>query len=466
VRRPSASERVADFALELGYADIPDSVVAAAKLHILDTLGCGLAADALDVGTAGRATATPVVVGGATVIGLREHASPVDAALANGMLCHALDFDDTHGRSICHIGVVAVPALLALAEAQGSSGRDLVAAFVVASELIARLGAAAAPEYMVRGFHPTSACGVFGATLGAARLLGLERAPTASALGIAGSMAGGIFAYLDDGALTKPIHAGWAAGSGIRAAQLAAVGGEGPRSVFEDRFGFFAAYYDGRHAAFEARLPDLGETWETEEIAFKAYPACHFVHGCLDAAATLREMSGCSDGEIRSVTVAVPDAGVPLVLEPIETKRRPRTDYDGKFSLPYSVAAMLVHGRVDIMSYLPETLADANVAALAERVGYQRRSFETYPQAFPGWVRIEHTNGDVLEHEADYQRGAPENPMNVDEVVEKFRRNAALALDPAAVASVERAILSLDEVDDIRGCLAPLAGEDLREVLA
>ena len=458
----SASERVVGFALELRYEDIPEPVRTAAKLHLLDTIGCGIAAHALGVGTAGRAIAAgamPNALGAATIIGRAGSAPPAVAAFANAMLCHALDFDDTHAESICHIGVVAGPALVAAAEAREASGRELVTTLVAATELIARLGVAANPEYMVRGFHPTSVCGVFGAAIGAARLFDLDAAEATSALGIAGSMAGGLFAYLGDGSATKPIHAAMAASGGIQAAQLAAFGGEGPRTIFEDRFGFFAAYYGRkRYDAFAARLEDLGRAWETEDTAIKAYPACHFVHGCLDAAATLRRETEWRPEDIASVTVAIPEPGIPLVLEPIETKREPRTDYEGKFSLPYSVAAMLVHGRVDVASYLSEALRDEEVRALAARVRYERREFESFPQAVPGWVRIEHANGSAVELEVSYQRGAAETPLPAADVTEKFRRNASLVLEDADITALALAILELEEYDDVRACFLPLAG--------
>lgn len=461
----SVSERIAEFALQLRYEDVPETVVTAAKLHVLDTLGCGLAAHALGVGVAGRTIATHTA-SGSTVIGRPEPATPAEAALANGMLCHALDFDDTHGASICHIGVVMVPSAFALAEARGRSGRELLTAVVAGSEVIARVGEAAAPEYMVRGFHPSSVCGIFGATTGAALLLELERAEAVNALGIAGSMSSGIFAYLDDGAQTKPINAGWAATGGVHAALLAAAGGEGPRTVFEGRFGIFDAYYGRQHPILVDRLSDLGDVWESERTAFKAYPACHFIHGCLDAAAAVRKEVGWSAEEIESATVSVPDAAVPLVLEPLDLKQRPQTAYDAKFSVPYSVAAMLVRGRVDVSTYRPESLGDPDVAALATRIGYEHRGFESYPRAFPGWIRVVRADGATLERETHYQRGAPENPLGENAVRSKFRANASLALDPKAVESIEAAILSLEEFDDVGECMAWLARHSLREVPA
>jgi 2-methylcitrate dehydratase PrpD len=448
---------IAEWVGDLAYDDIPGETLAAARLHLLDTLGAGLAAHARGVATAGRTIATSGgASGSSTIIGVEGGAPPAAAALANGMLCHGLDFDDTHADSICHVGVVVSPAAVAVAEAAGSNGRELLLALVAGSEIITRVGAAAVPGYMVRGFHPTSVSGVFGAAVAAARLRGLPPLEIRSALGLAGSMSSGLFAYLADGSETKPVHAGWAAHGGILAAELAAAGGEGPAAVFEDRFGFFAAYYDGDADALVAQVSDLGRRWETPRIAFKPYPACHFVHSCLDAAASLRARHSLAADDVERITVAVPDPGIPLVLEPSAAKRDPRTEYDAKFSLQYSIAALLVHGRVGVETYTEQAIRDPAVLALAARVEHVRRPFPTYPRSFPGWVRIETHAGAVLELELEHQRGGPENPMSVDEVTGKFRANASLALDAAAVAELEAALLSLDEQDDLAPAFAPL----------
>jgi 2-methylcitrate dehydratase PrpD len=448
---------IAEWVGDLAYDDIPGETLAAARLHLLDTLGAGLAAHARGVATAGRTIATSGgASGSSTIIGVEGGAPPAAAALANGMLCHGLDFDDTHADSICHVGVVVSPAAVAVAEAAGSNGRELLLALVAGSEIITRVGAAAVPGYMVRGFHPTSVSGVFGAAVAAARLRGLPPLEIRSALGLAGSMSSGLFAYLADGSETKPVHAGWAAHGGILAAELAAAGGEGPAAVFEDRFGFFAAYYDGDADALVAQVSDLGRRWETPRIAFKPYPACHFVHSCLDAAASLRARHSLAVDDVERITVAVPDPGIPLVLEPSAAKRDPRTEYDAKFSLQYSIAALLVHGRVGVETYTEQAIRDPAVLALAARVEHLQRPFPTYPRSFPGWVRIETHAGAVLELELEHQRGGPENPMSVDEVTGKFRANASLALDAAAVAELEAALLSLDEQDDLARAFASL----------
>jgi 2-methylcitrate dehydratase PrpD len=379
------------------------------------------------------------------------------------MLSHALDFDDTHADSICHVSVVSVPAALAAAETTGSSGRELLTAVVIGNEVMTRIGSVAAAEYMRRGFHPTSACGVFGAAAAASRLLHLGLSETVSAFGIAGSMASGVFAYLSDGSSTKPIHAGWAACGGLTAAKLAAAGGEGPRHIFEDRYGFFAAYYERpdrglaeQLSEFANELSDLGDRWETTRIALKRYPACHFIHACLDAAQSLTASNQVDVRDISRIAVAVPEPGIPLVLEPAAAKADPRTPYDAKFSLAFSIAAALVRGHVDVTTYDSDTIRDPRILALAKLVEYETRPFPTYPQAFPGWVRIETAMDEPIEQEVPYQRGGPENPMAEREIVAKFHRNASLAVDSAAAKRIEDAVLSLDAVDNVASCFADL----------
>jgi 2-methylcitrate dehydratase PrpD len=444
----TAAERFATWALELELEAVPPPVIEGAKLHMLDVVGCGLAAHGLDVATEGRSTMAEL--GGepeASVIGLDTRLPAANAAFANAMLCHGLDFDDTHSDSVSHVSTVVVPAALALAEARGASGRELLTAVIAGNEIVTRIGMARPGAFHERGFHPTAICGIFGATAAAARLGEFSAGDAASALGIAGSMASGLFAYLDDATATKPIHPAWAAHGALLAARLVAHGAEGPPGVLEGRFGVFHAFLDTR-IDLEPQLADLGERWETPRIAFKAYPACHFIHGSLGATATLCD--SVDAGEIEEVVVTVPEAGVSLVLEPAASKVAPRNDYEGKFSLQYSTAAMLVHGRVGLATYTPEALADPQVLDLARKVRYETKEYASYPAAFPGGVRILLRDGRALEADLPHQLGAPGNPMSPQQVREKFRENAALA--GSGFDRLEE-ILALEEVADVRGLL-------------
>ena len=454
----TAAERLADWTLGLALEDVPADVIAAAKLHLLDALGCGLAASALAVGCEGREVG--LAAGGepeSSVIAAPTRLPAPAAAFANGMLCHALDYDDTHAESLCHVTAVIGPAALASAEAAGASGAETVAALVAGSELVARLGAAATGAFHARGFHPTSVCGVFGAAAAAARLGGLGFSQTASALGLAGSAACGLFAYLDDGTATKPVHAGLAAQNGLLATRLAAAGAAGPPSVFESRFGLFRAFAGAGPDALDEQLGDLGRRWETPRIAFKAYPACHYSHGALGAAACLAVEHGLRADRIAAVEVEVPPGpAVSLVLEPAAEKAAPRTDYEAKFSLPFSLAALLVHGVAGLDTYAEPTRSDPDVLALARRVTYRVRDFGSVGHAFPGAVRVMLADGRELTAHLEYQRGAPENPLEEPQVLEKFRANAGLALTEEAAEALADDTLSLDERDNVGAVLAPL----------
>lgn len=445
----TAAQRFARFALELDLDAVPAEVAEAAKLHVLDVLGCGVAAHGLGIAAEGRTTMAEL--GGepeAAVIGLDGGLPAPNAAFANAMLCHGLDFDDTHSDSVSHVSTVVVPAALATAEARGAGGRELLTAIIAGNEIVTRIGMAAPGAFHKRGFHPTAICGIFGATAAAARLGGLSEEQATSALGIAGSMASGLFAYLDDATATKPIHAAWAAHGALLAARLAAHGGEGPPGVLEGRFGVFHAFVDTR-IDLEPQLRDLGERWETPRIAYKPYPACHFIHGSLGATGSLGEVDV---DQIEEIVVTIPEAGVSLVLEPVESKLHPRSEYEAKFSLQYSTAAMLVHGRVGLASYTAEALADSRVLELVRKVRYETKEYESYPAAFPGGVRIRLRDGRTLEAEFPHQLGAPENPMSADQVRAKFRENAALA--GPGFEAIEATILALEEVDDVGGLLA------------
>ena len=452
---PAAAE-LASFACGLALEDLPAEVVDAAKLHLLDTLGCALAAHALGVGGEGRAYA--VEAGGSgrsSVVGHPVGLPAPDAALANGMLGHALDFDDTHSASFSHVSVVVGPAAVALAEARATSGADLVCALVAGSEVAARVGMAAGSGFHARGFHPTSVCGVFGATAAAVRLEGLAPATATSAFGIAGSMASGLFAYLEDGTATKPIHPAWAARGALVAARLAAHGAEGPPHVLDGRFGLYDAFLGRRDLAPD--VSDLGSRWETARIAYKPFPACHYVHAPLSAASEAIGERRFGADDLEDVLAIVPEPAVSLVCEPAAAKVAPRNDYEAKFSLQYSLAAMLVHGEVGVATYRPEALADESVLAVARKVRFETREFPSFPKGLPGAVRIRTAGGEVLEAELPYQRGGPENPLGRDEVLAKYRANAALALPDAAVAALEDALLALEEPQSVEGVFAPLA---------
>src|SRR5262245_54524409 len=302
------AQRLASFSTSLSLADVPQDVADAAKLHLLDVLGCGLAAHALDTFPAAReAFAAEGGAGPATAIGVSHGLTARDAAFVNGTACHSLDFDDTHPGAVAHVSTVVAPAALAVGEQIGATGDELLASLVAGNEVAIRVGMASGEAFHARGFHPTAIAGIFGAAAAAARLRGLDAETTSQALGIAGSLAAGILEFLGAGPSTKRLHAGMAASGGVTAVALAAHGATGPSTVLEGRFGLYRAHLgDAAQIDIEAELADLGARWETPRIAFKPYPACHYLHASLDATIQAMTEEGIDAADIADLVVVSP----------------------------------------------------------------------------------------------------------------------------------------------------------------
>jgi 2-methylcitrate dehydratase PrpD len=424
--------------------------VANARLRILDVLGLALAASTYDF-------AAPVVAsvdttdGPCTIIGSDRTATPALAALVNGTLAHGLDFDDTHAASITHASAVVVPSALAVAERAGISGRDVITAVVAGYESIARLGMAAPGAFHARGWHATSTCGAFAAALAAGKLLGLDTAKLTHALGLAGSFASGLMEFLEDGSAVKRLHAGWAAQAGVFAATLASGGVTGPASVLEGRFGFYRTFVGA--TPDPAPFATLGRQWETPRIGFKPYPCCHLAHAYIDCALRLRAEQRVEADAIASIECRVPAGEVPIICEPRDVKLRPRSTYQAQFSLPYTVAAAFIDGRVGLDTFTPARLDDERLLALAARVQHVIDPASTFPDGFPGWVRVRLNDARVLEVREPDGRGGPARPLPVSAIVEKFRDNARRALPAPQLDELESAVLQLDGVPSVRKVL-------------
>ncbi len=451
----TAAESLARFALSLRLDQVPPPVRQAGLLHLLDAVGCGFAAWGLGVGTSGAAAIERSESGGAAVIG-GGRADAAQAVLANGMLCHALDFDDTHPAAVCHVGAVIAPTAIAVGEEVGASGAEVLAAAIAGCEVMVRLGLGARNGMHTRGFHPTGICGALAAATIASRLYGSDAETTVDALGVCGSMSSGIFAYLADGTPTKPLHAGWAGHAGIMASRLARHGLRGPRSVLEGKFGLYDCFADLEEAELEPQVGSLGSEWETPRIAFKPYPACHAMHGVLTAAESLLARTPVSAAEITEVGVVFPPEHLSFIAEPRASKVRPRTGYEAKFSVQYSIAALLHHGHLDLLSYGEEAIRDEAVLRLADRVVCETATYPTYPGSFPGGVRIETAAGAPITAAADHELGGPSNPLAEEGVREKFRRNVGLALSSADTDRLERALMGLEEEPSLETLPAPV----------
>lgn len=453
---PALAEQLAGWGTKLSFDDLPAEIVTHARLRFLDSIGVALAASSMNLGSAVLAVARAKGgVAESTAIGTGDRLPSSEAALVNGVLVHALDYDDTHTLSITHASASVVPTALAVGEAVGASGREMLTAAVLGWESVTRIGAAAPGRFHDRGFHATGIAGAFAATLVAGRLFGLSAQALTHALGIAGSQSAGIFEYLADGSAVKRLHPGWAAHCGIYAALLAKHGFTGPSTVFEGRFGLYNTHVgEGQYDAL-AVTRALGEVWETARIAYKPYPCCHYIHAFLDCIATLQRDATLRAGEVEAVTCFIAEGQVPIVCEPSAAKLQPRSAYDAKFSLVFSVAAMLLQGGVNVNTYTEENIRNEDVLELARRVRFVIDRNSSFPSSFPGKVTVQTREGRTLEAVQPYNRGGPEMPLTAAEIGEKFRQNAALVFSAKRVEELRRTLLTADDLADVQ-TLSPL----------
>lgn len=437
---PSAAQHLARFAADVSWHTLPARVQQRARLHALDALGLALASHTQDFAAPALAgIAAAAGAGTGTVIGDTRRLAPRDAACANGLLMHGLDYDDTHQGSIVHPSVVGLPAALALGEALDRPWTEVLAAYAVGVEAAIRIGLAVKGGFHHAGFHATGVVSHFGAALAAGRLLGLDAAGLTAAQGIAASTAAGVQVFLEEGAWSKRLHPGWGALAGITAAHLAQAGFKAPTRPYEGRFGLFESHLHGQAASLDAITAGLGEHWHLPDTAIKPYPVCHFIHGCLDAALDLHGRF--DPAQVEQVTAWLAPDTLPIVAEPADAKRRASTDYEAKFSAHHCVAAMLLRGQFGLPELLPAALADPATRALALRVDCRADPETRFPDYFSGGVTVLLRDGTRLHQHVAVNKGAGERALSADDIQAKFMANATMHVDAAAAGRVRDAVL-------------------------
>lgn len=444
---PGTSRRLAEWGTSV--LDVPDRVREAAVEHLLDGFGTGLAA--LRLGAARHVVEVARGLGGppeAAILGDEDRVGAPAAALANGTLVHALDYDDTHAVGLVHATAVVLPAAFAVGQQVGATGRQVLDAAIVGFETVCRIAAAAPYGFHRRGLHATMVAGVFSSALIAARLTGLTVEATTHALGIAGSSAGGLLAFLGTGASTKQLHPGLASQSGILAARLAAAGATGPETVLDGPNGIYQALTVG---PVDPRIitRDLGSSWETERIGIKLFPACQLSHATLRA---LQALAPVPADEIELVTADVhPDAAV-VVCDPARDLAHPASPYAAKFSLPWSAAALLLDGRLGLATYGEDSIARPEVAELAARVNCDTVAAPGAAADAPGRVRLLLRDGRELVGQIDGAPAGGRPRLARNSLLAKLSANADTPVDELAAV-----LEGLGDQPDVHGVLAVAA---------
>jgi 2-methylcitrate dehydratase PrpD len=417
-----------EFLHPLKASDLPAEVLDRARYFLLDYLACAIRGSREDSSAAVQRMIARVLPPGAangcsTIIGTRIRTIPGFAAMANGAAAHGIEQDDTHSGGSIHLGATMYSAALALAETMPETSSDNFFTAVVAGfEAAARIAMAVQPkEHYALGFHMTPTCGVFGAAITSAKLLGLTSDQTLAAVGIAGSMAAGSMEFLAEGAWTKRIHPGLAAQNGIHAALLAAEGFTGPLRILEGRDGFLHGY--SRNPVPERLTANLGESFEILHTAVKPHACCRYMQGPIDAVLAILREHNVQASQIHRIEVAVLEAGWGIVAEPRAKKYNPESVVDAQFSMPFGAAVAAIDGAAGLDQFTVEKARSPKIRELMNKVALVKDPSieETFPKEWPARVAIDLESGQRYEKFIRYPKGDPENPLTWDEMRTKFR---------------------------------------------
>jgi len=452
----SLSAYVASFIVSTRYPDIPAEVVALGKKSILDGLGLALAGSVAKSGELVRRHLQGLGCAGGTtrIIGTSLRVPARFAAFANGTAIHADDYDDTqlavakdrvYGL-LTHPTAPALPAVLAVAERDGRSGRDLLGAYNVGVEVECKIAEAIHPRHYQDGFHSTATCGTFGATAGLANLCGLSADVACVALGIAGSLSAGLRENF--GTMMKPFHAGRAAESGVLAAEFAGMGFTATPHILEAPRGFFRAAGGGYDEG--AIRGKLGNPWCFAEpgVSIKPHPSGSLTHPGMTMMLSLITQHDIRPDQVASVKVGT-NQNMPNAL----IHHRPTTELQAKFSMEFCMAILLLERKAGLPEFTDEIVNRPDVQAMIQKV-----DFGVHPEAeAAGYdkmttiIEIALKDGRMVSGRADFGKGSPANPMSYDEAADKFRECAAFSRWPRQKAEqVIEAVRGLEALDDVR----------------
>jgi 2-methylcitrate dehydratase PrpD len=425
----SVAELLVERVAAVSEETLPPEVRSRCEDLLIDVAGLCVAARSTDYV---RALIASVDGGGScTAIGHAGAFNAEDAAMISGTAAHGEDFDDTFEGGPVHSGAVIVPAVLAACERFGRDGRSALLGIATGVEAMCRLSLVAPKLIHKAGFHPTSVLGGMAATLAVSAAVGLSRKQSVDALGVAGSMVGGIIEYLAEGAWTKRLHAGWAARIGLHAARIAREGFLGPRTVFEGTHGLFFGFAHTAEGDFGALTGDFGRRWVMTGITFKPYATGTMNQPYIDCALRLAR-KGFAAEDVTEVLCETAEGYVHRLWEPLGSKHRPANDYAAKFSTPFNIAVAFVTGGAGFEAFTEKTVRDPRILALASKVRYVVDPNNPYPNAYTGHIRMTLKDGRVFEERQPHIRGGIHEPLTPEDIERKFRSNAAYGgWDPA-----------------------------------
>ena len=439
---------LAERALSVKTQSLSPEIIASAKIAMSDTIGVTLLGASSDTAEIARqATAITEQEGPATILGTTLRANQLDAAFANAVAGHAFDYDDFTELFGGHPSVPILPGLLAVGETTSATGIELIRAYIIGVELETRLALGVHFQHYEKGWHPTSTLGVFGAAAGCAYLLNLDATQTAQAIAIAASNASGIKANF--GTMTKPLHIGQCARSGVLAAQLAAKGFTANPHALEAPQGFLDVYNGPGNYSIERIL----DKWFdpplvlSPGINLKQFPCCGSTHPAIFAAIRLRERQRLDHKLIRRIEILTHPRRLPHTNQP-----HPHTSLESKFSIQYCVARALVDGQVTLADFENAAWEQTNITRLLSitQVGEHSDMVKLESGTFGAQVNITLENQEQISERIDHGGGrGPDNPMTDTERRNKFVDCASRTLPNAQVSRLFDTLEQLERVHSI-----------------
>jgi 2-methylcitrate dehydratase PrpD len=464
MKTPTVATELAQRIAGMRYETLPPDAVHWAKVAIIDTLACGLAGAPEDCTRIAEKVAAACGGSGPSLLwGTQRRLGALDAALINGTAGHALDYDDVNNTIGGHPSVPILPAIIALGEMLGASGKDILLAYVTGFEAQAAIGKAVNVYHYRKGWHPTATLGVFGAAAASARLLNLDVPHTATTLAIAASLASGLKANF--GTMVKPLHAGHCSRNGLYAALMAKEGFTAADDAFEHKHGFFELFNGAGNYHVEKMLENWANPLDVlaPGIGLKQYPCCASTHSAIDATLILRERHGITPERVQKIESITHAAALAHTDRP-----DPKTALDAKFSVQYCVARALMHGAVTFDHFDDSALAQPALRALLARVQSRPHDYEPRGMAehYQGVVNITTTDGQTFSARVDQPLRGPRNLTPPDRLESKFRDCALRVLRADAVAPLYQQLHALDTLADVRALTdfmaQAVAGENAR----
>ena len=443
------TRHVAEFVSGLRYEAVPREVRDRIKLLVLDSLGCALYGAHLEWCRILQRTLKKLDSStGCGVWGTAQRLSAPHAALANGTQVQGFELDDVHREGVLHVGAVVLPALVAVAELRGMSGREFLTAAVAGYEVGPRVGLCMGQEHIGQGWHSGATLGVFSAGAGAARGLKLDAEKTVHALGIAGTQAGGLMAA-QYGAMVKRMHAGRSSQSGLYGALLAQAGFTGIADVFESEYGGFCTTFSRSQDRFKlAELTaGLGSVWQTMGVALKFYSCVGSNHTTLDALRELRSERAFAAKDVKKIIVHASQ----VTVDHAGWKYRPEGVASAQMNLSFCVATLLLEGDCFVDQFSEKIVADPKRMALAEKVEVlPDPEISARGAKFRHSVRVEVVleDGSRMERAVETPRGSEPHFASEAQVVAKFEKLAAHALKRSQAAQLRDAVLGMEELKD------------------